>query len=617
MKRIGVKARIAVLFCLLVFTTLAAAQTTPSAGSINPACVDPTNAFYGVFNCISGQYYTASQGWYAKLSGYAQNLFALLAVIEFSWAGIQYLLSRDGVESMLASFTKKLMTIGFFYTLLLKGPGWIYDVIQSFQQAGENASGLGHAVDPTSIVAVGLNCAFSIYSGLDNLGIGSRITYGLPVAFCALFIVIAFVIVAGQLLVTLIESYIVTGAGVLFLGFGASRFTSDFTKKYLSYAVSVGVKLLFITLIAGAGMQFSQTWAQMLANSQTGLLHNSFIVTAGALIFAIVAWQVPSFAQALMSGSASLSAGSVMATGAAVVGAATGAALGTAAAARAGIDVTRAAAEAQQAGVGLAKAGGASGSGAHLQGLGHAARAMAAEGGRALGSAVGATRQSTFAKDAQGGSVSRLGDRAASRLQAQTEKATGSGGNGVGGGTPGQPPSPNTPSDGAPLAGGATSAGASGTSSGGGAPASPDAAANTAAGDAAATNMGTPVAGSGETAAMSTSSGPAGANVTAGQAAPGGVPNVQQGGPGAASGTADSSSAPSSPSGGAGKNSSSTSSSGTASTVSIMLPTKGAAPGANSVADAIRSVPPPRIPSDLEPGIGSVEIMLNHGSEED
>ena len=74
-------------------------------------------------------------------------------------------------------------------------------------------------------------------------------------------------------------------------------------------------------------------------------------MTDTELIFAIVAWQVPSFAQALMSGSASLSAGSVMATGAAVVGAATGAALGTAAAARAGIDVTRAAAEAQQAGV--------------------------------------------------------------------------------------------------------------------------------------------------------------------------------------------------------------------------------------------------------------------------
>jgi len=45
----------------------------------------------------------------------------------------------------------------------------------------------------------------------------------------ALVVVIAFAIIAAQLLVALVESFIVMGAGVLFLGFAGSRWTKFFT----------------------------------------------------------------------------------------------------------------------------------------------------------------------------------------------------------------------------------------------------------------------------------------------------------------------------------------------------------------------------------------------------
>ncbi|NKJ23848.1 P-type conjugative transfer protein TrbL [Dyella sp. SG609] len=344
----------------------------------------------GVFNCISSQFYSASQGWAAKLTGYATNLFALLAAIEFAWAGITYALEKDSPNTLLATFAKKLMTIGFFYVLLLKGPGWMQDVVASFQQAGESAGGV-HEVSPTSIVGIGMNCAWAIYGGLSDLGIADRIGLAFPCGIAALITMIAFVIVAGQMFVTLVESYIVTGAGILFLGFGASRFTSDFTKKYITYGVSVGVKLFVITLIVGVGQQFTGTWAQMLNNSSGDIIHTSMIVAGGALLYAMVAWQIPSFAQSLMSGAASLSAGTAMASTAGVAGAAAGVALGSAAAVTGGVTSIAGAAQAMNAGIGLARAGGASGAPAMLQGVGKAVGGMSREvvSSSGLSSAIG------------------------------------------------------------------------------------------------------------------------------------------------------------------------------------------------------------------------------------
>jgi type IV secretion system protein TrbL len=395
----------------------------------------------GVFNCISSQFYSVSQGWAAKLTGYATNLFALLAAIEFAWAGITYALEKDSPNTLLAMFAKKLMTIGFFYVLLLKGPGWMQDVVTSFQQAGGSAGGV-QSISPTSIVGIGMNCAWAIYGGLSDLGIADRIGLALPCGIAALVTMIAFVIVAGQMFITLVESYIVTGAGILFLGFGASRFTSDFTKKYITYGMSVGVKLFVITLIVGVGQQFTGTWAQMLNSSPGDIIHTSMIVAGGALLYAMVAWQIPSFAQSLMSGAASLSAGTAMASAAGVAGAATGVAMAGAAAVTEGVTSIAGAAQATNAGIGLARAAGTSGASVILQGVGKAVGGMARE-------AVSSIGLSGAISNSLGGRVATsINERAAALKSASVVPPPA---NGIGGVPGGERPNPG-PTGGSPTA---------------------------------------------------------------------------------------------------------------------------------------------------------------------
>jgi type IV secretion system protein TrbL len=119
-------------------------------------------------------------------------------------------------------------------------------------------------------------------------------------------VVIAFAIIAAQLLVALVESFIVIGAGVLFLGFAGSRWTKFFTERYLSYVASIGVKLFVLYLIMGVGMGIAARWMPVLERGGFSPIP-FFYVMGGSLVFVFLTWHIPSVAGSMMAGAVSLS----------------------------------------------------------------------------------------------------------------------------------------------------------------------------------------------------------------------------------------------------------------------------------------------------------------------
>src|SRR4029077_18509488 len=71
---------------------------------------------------------------------------------------------------------------------------------------------------------------------------------------------LAFLGLTVQLVVTLVESYLVVGAGFIFLGFGGSRWTAPYVERYISLAVSTGVKVMVLYLLLGAGLTLTNGW---------------------------------------------------------------------------------------------------------------------------------------------------------------------------------------------------------------------------------------------------------------------------------------------------------------------------------------------------------------------
>ncbi|MBW8028545.1 MAG: P-type conjugative transfer protein TrbL, partial [Ferrovum sp.] len=291
------------------------------AGVTGNAQAAASNVLTGIQNMVQ----SSSSGWMTAALGLAQNLFVGLAGIEIAWTGIHWVLKKNDLSDFIASFTLKMISILFFYMLLQEAPAWIPLIINSFAQAGQivGASGGGGippvvTLDPSGVFEQGMTVSGAIWTAFGNasatMGIGQTFAGALATLLGSIFAILAYGLLALQILITNIESYIIIGGGALLLGFNGSKWTQVFAEKYLGYAVSVGIKLFVLYLIVGLGQNLATTWVTQLG---TFTPETVIQVGAAALIYGAMGIMVPGIAGSMLNGSPSMSLGS-MAGGAAV-----------------------------------------------------------------------------------------------------------------------------------------------------------------------------------------------------------------------------------------------------------------------------------------------------------
>ncbi len=333
-------------------------------------------------------YKNATTTWVSTAFGYANKLFGLLAVIDFTWAMIVLFLERHELEGWIAGFLKKLMTISFFYALLINQATWFPAIINSFVQIGQQAGGVSGYLNPSSILWTGVQISGAILAaclpsasagataggivGVLVPGAGAALTAAslipaLVALFCALLIFLAYVVITLTFIMATVESYVVMSAGLIFLGFGASRWTVPYTERYISLVVSTGVRLMVLYMIIGLGQTLSNTWVQeasQIALSTAGL-QSLFGLLASVIVFMALAWQVPKLAGSILQGSLQMGSSDLIAPAmsAAVVAGTIGAVATAGVGAVAGGVGLLGAGGAAAAGGGAGAAGGASGAG--------------------------------------------------------------------------------------------------------------------------------------------------------------------------------------------------------------------------------------------------------------
>jgi type IV secretion system protein TrbL len=333
-------------------------------------------------------YKNATTTWVSTSFGYANKLFGLLAVIDFTWAMIVLFLERQELQGWIAGFLKKFMTISFFYALLINQSTWFPAIINSFVQIGQQAGGVSGYLNPSSILWTGVQISGAILAaclpsattgttaggilGVIVPGAGAALTAAslipaLVALFCALLIFLAYVVITLTFIMATVESYVVMSAGLIFLGFGASRWTVPYTERYISLVVSTGVRLMVLYMIIGLGQTLSTTWVQeasQIALSTAGL-QSLFGLLASVIVFMALAWQVPKLASSVLQGSLQMGSSDLIAPAmsAAVVAGTIGAVATAGVGAVAGGVGLLGAGGAAAAGGGAGAAGGASGAG--------------------------------------------------------------------------------------------------------------------------------------------------------------------------------------------------------------------------------------------------------------
>lgn len=298
----GIKTAALIGAALMLYSVGAAAQLTNQ----------------GMLDQVVTEFATRASSWQSVVMNAALWLFWTLGTISLVWTGGILILRKADIGEFLAEFVRFIMFFGFFLWLLRNGPAFASSIIRSLQKLGEQASGVS-SVTPSSIVDIGFMIwkqaiiSLSLWTPIDSF-VGIALSAGIMLLLAA---------VAVNMLLLLVAGWILMYAGIFFLGFGGSRWTSDLAINYYKAVLGVAVQLMAMVLLIGIGNDLLSTFY---AKMNKGALNFEELGVMLVFCFALLMLinRVPSLLAGVITGSGSGGAGNFGAG--AIAGAAMGAA---------------------------------------------------------------------------------------------------------------------------------------------------------------------------------------------------------------------------------------------------------------------------------------------------
>lgn len=248
-----------------------------------------------VLDTVINTYRTTVGGWTATLISYATRLFWLLAAIELAWSGAKLALEGADLQQLVSELVRRILYIGIFFWFLANGATFSTNVIDSFRQAAGDASGFATA-NPSDVIDIGIDIAIQIMDSMSVWGPADA----LLLLINAIIILGCITWIGAVLLVTLIEMYIMTAAGVFMLGFGGSQWTNDLAKRFMVYVVSIGMKLFILQLLIGLGLTLLTGFVTAYQVDQ----EQNIVMVAISLTLLALCLKLPEIVQSFVNGAA-------------------------------------------------------------------------------------------------------------------------------------------------------------------------------------------------------------------------------------------------------------------------------------------------------------------------
>lgn len=272
-------------------------------------------------NTVMSTFQTAMQQWTPALTQNANRLLYLLGFIEFMLAGFRLVIRNADISEIVADLINVILVLGFFQGFVTNSVSWfgaIFLYFTSSANAVAQSTGATIINSPGDIAAMGGAICGTIWSTLSMWSPGQSFAY----IIAGIINLICMVLMAAELIMATIEMYVIEYAGVIFLGFGGSRFSRDHAIKIISASISVGTKLFIVQLFCTMAFQILSKYSTADMTS----LDNAILMVVVSVLFYALTTKVPALIQGLISG-ASISGGAGLIGATAQVGAAAGGAV--------------------------------------------------------------------------------------------------------------------------------------------------------------------------------------------------------------------------------------------------------------------------------------------------
>jgi type IV secretion system protein TrbL len=266
----------------------------------------------GVLDNVLARYAAAASAWAGVITARASFLFWTLAVISMVWTFGMLALRKADLGDFYAEFFRFTVFTGFFWWLLTNGPRFATDIMDSLRTLGGMATGTGATLTPSGIVDIGFDIFFRV---LDKSSILSPVDSAVGILLSAAILIIL-ALIGVNMLVLLVSGWILSYAGVFFLGFGGSRWTSDMAIGYYKTVLNIAAQLFTMVLLVGIGKSFvDQYYAGM--DAGISLKELGVMMIVAVVLFALVT-KLPSLVGGLAMGGSVHTMGSGLGTGAAM-----------------------------------------------------------------------------------------------------------------------------------------------------------------------------------------------------------------------------------------------------------------------------------------------------------
>lgn len=249
-----------------------------------------------VIGKIAVKYHNIAKSWGNQLEKYAKLIFKSFLIIDillFAFAGGFGI--ATGGKNIGQVFGELVLAVllpaSFMFCVIEYYQDWSQQIIDGFKFVAKS-------VEPNSNIQAGsfFTAGIRLFDGIwAAFKVADPATW--PLILAGIVILVVYALMAMKILLIKCESYIVLNAGIIILGLGAFSQTRSYAINFITYVLSVAVKLYVMQLIIGIAFSFVEEFL-----ASTPDMNNSIVILGASIVMLGLLTSIPDMCAGIIQG---------------------------------------------------------------------------------------------------------------------------------------------------------------------------------------------------------------------------------------------------------------------------------------------------------------------------